>query len=218
MSRKTVSAVIGSFLVAGFALGAVQGCGSSSSSSTDPTALCTQSCVKVQMCLADASASSVMSSCMASCASGGGGSSGQTTTCTNAAAIETAYSNCLKISDCTQFEACLLGLPPCQMSTGTGGTNGTGGTTGGGGAKGTGGTTGGGGTSGAAGGSGTASCAVCDKAQTCCLALVALAGQPTSTCTYSTASCNAAGANQATDATVCQTILTDGAAASAACR
>ena len=32
MSRKTVSAVIGSFLVVGFALGAVQGCGSSSSS------------------------------------------------------------------------------------------------------------------------------------------------------------------------------------------
>ena len=33
MSRKTVSAVIGSFLVVGFALGAVQGCGSSSSGS-----------------------------------------------------------------------------------------------------------------------------------------------------------------------------------------
>ena len=32
MSRKTVSAVIGSFLVVGFALGALQGCGSSSSS------------------------------------------------------------------------------------------------------------------------------------------------------------------------------------------
>ncbi len=46
MSRKTVSAVIGSFLVAGFALGAVQGCGSSSSS-TDPTALCEQTCVKI---------------------------------------------------------------------------------------------------------------------------------------------------------------------------
>jgi len=149
---------------------------------------------------------------MANCASGAAGSGGQTKTCTNEAAIETAYSNCLKISDCTQFEACLLQLPGCQTSTGTGGTNGTGGTTGAAGAKGT------GGTSGAAGGSGSADCAICDKAQTCCLAAVALAGQPTSSCTYSTASCNAAGAAQASDVSVCQQILTAGAGALAACR
>jgi hypothetical protein len=208
MSRKSVSVVIGSFLVAGFALGAVQGCGSSSSS-TDPTALCTQSCVKVQMCLADASASSVMSSCMANCASGAAGSGGQTRTCTNEAAIETAYSNCLKISDCTQFEACLLQLPACQTSTGTGGTNGTGGTTGAAGAKGT------GGTSGAAGGSGSASCSACDKAPACCTAL----GQSATTCAMlSTASCNTAGANQATVISACQQLLSGGAALSPACQ
>src|SRR3954469_17453009 len=109
MSRKSVSVVIGSFLVAGFALGAVQGCGSSSSSN-DPTALCTQSCVKVQMCLADASASSVMSSCMANCSAGAAGASGQTATCTNQSAINSAYQNCISMSDCTKFASCLVNL------------------------------------------------------------------------------------------------------------
>jgi len=182
MSRKTVSAVIGSFLVAGFALAAVQGCGSSGGSSGNETAICEQLCVKEEMCLADASTATATSACMTICTSSGtGGNSG--TTCTNASAIASASSNCASMSDCTAFETCVQGIPKCT-----------------------------GGTSGAAGGSGTAGCAVCDKAQSCCVAALTLAGQSTASCTYSAASCNAAGTAQASDISICQQILTAGAA------
>jgi hypothetical protein len=209
MSRKTVSAVIGSFLAA-FALGAIEGCGSSSSS-TDPTALCEQSCVKLQMCLADASASSAMAGCTTSCTSNTG-SQNNTSKCTNSSQIESAYSNCLKMSDCTQFEACVLGIPPCAGGTGGTSGTGTGGTTSTGGSSGTGsgGTSGTGGTSGAAGGSGNAACAVCDKAQTCCVAAESK-GIPASLCTLSAASCNAmSGTAQSTQITNCQMVLSEG--------
>ncbi len=212
MSRKTVSAVIGSFLVAGFALGAVQGCGSSSSS-TDPTALCEQVCTKGEMCAVDASATTAMAGCMTTCTSSTG--SQNPSKCTNSSQIESAYSNCLKMSDCTQFEACVLAAPKC--ASGTGGTSGTGtgGTTSTGGTSGTGtaGTNGGGGakgTGGAGGSAATATCATCTKAATCCTA----AGLPSTTCSQipTAAACNAATAStQTTDIQECQQGLAAGA-------
>jgi hypothetical protein len=214
MSRKSVSSwlvgsLLGSLVAAGLALSVVQGCGSSSS--TGSTETFQQVCVKEAMCLADASTATATKDC-ATPASGTGGQSGTTTTCTNASTIESDTSACLKISDCTQFQACLAGIPACAGGTGgtsgaTGGVSGaTGGTSGA-----TGGTSGAtGGTSGAAGGSGSASCSSCDKAQTCCMAGESL-GIPASDCTFSAAKCNGmTGTNQTAYVTMCQEILAEG--------
>ena len=219
MSRKTVSAVIGSLLVVGFALGAVQGCGSSSSSSgTNLMSACMQGCMKVVPCLADAGFPETLAECVQSCASSGSTDGG---TCSNESAIVSAVQACAAKTDCAELESCRLTIPACEhggsggtSGTGTGGTKATGGTTGA-----TGGTTGGGGakatggTTGTAGASGTsAACAICDKAQTCCIQGAPTLNQPTSSCTLSTAMCNAlSGSAQSTYATECQTVLTDGA-------
>ena len=212
MSRKTVSAVIGSMLMVGFALGAVQGCGSSSSSGNFAET-CMQGCAKIIPCEAALGYTQTMADCVQSCTDSAKTSSGGA--CTNAAAMESAASACLSKTACADLLACGASIPPCagggtggSSGTGTGGTKGTGGSSG----TGTGGTTGTGGATGAAGGSGTAGCAVCDKAQTCCVAALTLAGQSTASCTYSAASCNAAGTAQASDISICQQILTAGAA------
>jgi hypothetical protein len=221
MQNTAIKSAVKFILVVGLGVAAVEGCGSSSSpSSTDPVALCTQACQKLEMCLLDASASSSMSQCMSQCSTAGaGGASGQGTTCTNASQIETAYNACLKM-DCSQIVSCLSSVPQCQTSgTGTGGTTGAAGATGKGGTSGAAGATGSGGTSGAAGASGAADCSICDKANTCCMALATIAGQPTSSCTYSTAMCNStASSGQSSYITICQDFLTSGAAVSASCR
>jgi len=219
MSRKTVSAVIGSFLAVGFALGAMQGCGSSSSSGTNIMSACMQGCTKVVPCLADAGISETVAQCVQNCASSASTDGG---TCSNESAIVMAAQACAAKTTCADLEACGATIPQCEhggtggtSGTGTGGNHGTGGTSG----TGTGGTTSTGGTSGAAGASGTATCASCDKAQTCCLALAALLGQSTSSCTFSTSSCNAmTGSAQTTDAMTCGSILSGGAALSASCK
>jgi hypothetical protein len=222
MSRKTVSAVIGSFLAVGFALGAMQGCGSSSSSGTNIMSACMQGCTKVVPCLADAGISETVAQCVQNCASSASTDGG---TCSNESAIVMAAQACAAKTTCADLEACGATIPQCEhggtggtSGTGTGGNHGTGGT-GGTSGTGTGGTTGTGGSTGAAGASGTATCASCDKAQTCCLALAALLGQSTSSCTFSTSSCNAmTGSAQTTDAMTCGTILSSGAALSASCK
>ena len=85
MSRKTVSAVIGSLLVAGFALGAVQGCGSSSSSNgTNIMSACMQGCMKIVPCLADAGISETVAQCVQSCSASSSKDGG---TCANESAI-----------------------------------------------------------------------------------------------------------------------------------
>jgi hypothetical protein len=64
------------------------------------------------------------------------------------------------------------------------------------------------------GSSGAATCAQCDKAQTCCVAVVGAAS-----CTLSTSACNAlSGQNQMSYAMSCQSILQAGASGNiAAC-
>ncbi len=209
MSRKTVSAVFGSFLVAGFAFGAMQGCGSSSSGSYAET--CMQGCAKILPCEADAGFTETMAQCVQGCTQSAMTSAGGT--CKNAAAMQSAANACLAKTTCIDLLACGATIPACETSgtggssgTGTGGTSGaTGGTSG----TGTGGTTSTGGTSGAAGGSGTGNCSVCTKAASCCLAI----GEPASVCNMiSTTSCNAAtGATQTSLISTCQQIVTQGA-------
>ena len=216
MSRKTVSAVIGSILMVGFALGAVQGCGSSSSGSYAET--CMQGCAKILPCEADAGFTETMAQCVQGCTQSAMTSSGGA--CKNAAAMQQAANACLTKTTCTDLLACGATIPQCETS-GTGGTTGaTGGTSGA--TGGTSGATGGssgatGGTSGATGGSsGTnPSCSICDKAQACCTAIEGAAA-----CTAVTAAtCNSTpAANQATIITDCQTILTAGASLNAACK
>ena len=219
MSRKTVSAVIGSLLVAGFALGAVQGCGSSSPSAGSVMSLCMQGCAKeASQCGADAGETTA--DCMQSCITRETTSTGGA--CSNQSAILAAGNACLSKTTCADLELCVATtVPACAggtggtSGTGTGGTHGTGGGSG----TGTGGTTGTGGATGSGGGSGTnADCATCDKAQACCVAVLTLGGQSTASCTYSAAACNAAGANQASDISVCQQILTAAAGVVAACK
>jgi hypothetical protein len=102
---------------------------------------------------------------------------------------------------------CLFLLVGCgggSTNTNTDGASGSGGATGAGGATGNGGATGTGGSS------GTATCAQCDKAQACCVAVVGAAN-----CMLSTAACNGlSGQNQMTYAMSCQTILQTGASIS----
>jgi hypothetical protein len=175
-----------------------------------------QGCAK-QATLCGADAGTTTADCMQGCVSSETTSTGGA--CSNQSAILAAGNACLAKTTCAELELCVATtVPACAggtggtSGTGTGGAKGTGGTSGGGGAKGT------GGTSGAAGGSGTADCSICDKAQTCCVAVLTLAGQSTSSCTYSAARCNAAGAAQATDISICQQILSAGAGAVAACK
>ena len=218
MSRKTVSAVIGSLLAVGFALGAVQGCGSSSSSNgTNIMSACMQGCMKVVPCLADAGISETVAQCVQSCSASSSKDGG---TCANESAIVMAAQACAAKTTCAELETCGATIPDCVISgSGTGGTRATGGTSGatGGTSGATGGTSGAtGGTSGATGGTGgTASCAICDKAQTCCTAIegaAACTGVSAAACTSTPA------ANQATIISYCQTLLNAGAALSAACK
>ena len=75
MTSTLRSLVVRSFLVTGFVLGALQGCGSSGSS----TPSCMEACVKGLMCEADASTATANTLCSAACAQGAAGSSGQGT-------------------------------------------------------------------------------------------------------------------------------------------
>jgi hypothetical protein len=165
MTAAVRNLVVRSLLVFGFVLGALQGCGSSGSS----TPSCSDICVKTMMCTADASSAAATTSCNQVCASVGG-ASGQSSTCKNASAIQSASSSCLGKTDCTEFNSCLASVPKCDL--GRGGAGGAAGTNGAGGA-----------------GGATFTCAGCDKAVICCEGL----GVDAATCSmYSTANCNAA--------------------------
>jgi hypothetical protein len=214
MSRQTVSktvAVLGrSIFALGFALCALQSCGSSSSG--DTTAVCNQACNRESSCTeADGGPSSAdaMSNCMTICAA---------QKCTNESALLNAVNTCLGKSSCSDFVSCTAAMPQCQMATsGSGGTGAaTGGTNGGGGATGSGGTTGAGGTT------GTGSCADCDKAAACCAAIATMAGLSSSAAgcdAYSTSMCNTSGQDQSLEAQACTAILQGGAAENiAACK
>jgi len=185
---RKVNVVLASALVAaGVSAVTIQGCGSSS---PDYTALCNQGCAKVMMCLGGDEAT-----CKQQCTM-------MTTTCTNSAAIASAYQKCVNMT-CDTFLTCLGTLPQCQTTGG-----GQGGSSGGG----TGGSAGGG----TGGRTGNAGCAACDKAATCCVAL----GQSAATCSaFSAATCNAQDATtQAQLISTCNQVLAAGAGTSAACR
>ena len=216
MSKKAISVVGGTVFLAGFALAAFQGCGGGGS--TDYAALCQKTCQKEATCYGD---SSLASECTSTCTT----QANQMGTCTNASTITSDVNACLAMSDCTAFQNCLDNVPDCAggTTTGTGGSSGTGGTT----STGTGGSTGAGGSTstgtggstgtgtGTGGTSGTtASCSICDKAQTCCLAVIASEpGGSASDCSFSNATCGGlTGTNQSEYITACQTILTEGAA------
>jgi hypothetical protein len=177
MTAAVRNLVVRSLLVAGFVLGAVQGCASSGSS----TPSCNDICVKEQMCLADASTAAATTRCNQTCAAAAGGASGQTSTCKNASAMLSALSGCFSKTDCADFNSCIGMVPKCDM--GAGGAGGAAGMNGAAGASGAAG-------AGGAGGTGaTFTCASCDKAVICCEA----EGVDAGTCMmYSTADCNAA--------------------------
>src|SRR5580704_3056695 len=111
MSTKTVSAVIGSVLVAGFALGALQGCGSSSRSSGFAET-CMQGCAKVVSCETQLGGTETMAQCVQGCTDSAKTSSGGT--CTNAAAMQSAANACLSMTSCTALAACAASIPPCE--------------------------------------------------------------------------------------------------------
>ena len=193
---RKVNVVLASALVAaGVSAITIQGCGSSS---PDYTALCNQGCAKVMMCLGGDEAT-----CKQQCTM-------MTTTCTNSAAIASAYQKCVDMT-CDTFLTCLGTLPQCQ-TTGGGQGGSSGGGTGGSAGGGTGGSAGGG----TGGRTGNAGCAACDKAATCCVAL----GQSAATCSaFSAATCNAQDATtQAQLISTCNQVLAAGAGTSAACR
>jgi hypothetical protein len=203
MSRKRVSSTVSvlakSVFALGFVMGALQSCGSSSSS--DATALCQQSCDKELACTPDAGSIGATAdmSCKSSCAA-------QTATaskCSNLAAIESAVKACLAM-DCASFESCIeTTVPDCATSSGNGGANGTG----------TGGSNGGGaGTSGAGGGSsGTGSCSSCTKGQACCVGALQLVGQDAGACSFSATTCNSlSGASQTSYIGACAEEITAG--------
>ncbi|HVY38692.1 MAG TPA: hypothetical protein VHM31_12175 [Polyangia bacterium] len=195
----------GSLFVVGLAAGTNAGCGSSSSS--DAEGLCNQACDKEISCNPNAAAIGLTkATCMSECMK-----ANNTSSCPNASAIAADFQACLKMSDCTAFQACVEEVPDCT-SGGTGGSSGThtGGTSG----TGTGGAGGRGTTTGAAGSGGTADCTVCDKATACCTAV----GGGAACSSYSAATCSASGA-AATYASACQQFLTAAAASgNAACQ
>lgn len=183
MSKKWTAIVGGMLLVVAFLAGTTQGCGSSRDNAVD---LCNQGCDKFGMCFTDpAPTAAQIQQCKAGCSSQVG--SGGGATCTNEAAIVSAYKSCLGMS-CETFLSCLDTIPECQ-----GGAAGSGG----------GGSTGQGG----GGGTGSASCSICTKANACCMAIPG--GNPAD-CTLSATDCAASGANQATYIQGCQTILSLG--------
>jgi hypothetical protein len=227
MSRKsssnTVSVLAKSVFAVGFVVGALQSCGSSSSS--DATALCQQSCDKALACTPDAGSIGATAdmSCKTNCAA-------QTATankCSNLSAIEGAVKACLAM-DCASFETCIeTTVPDCATATGSGGSNGTGSGgsngTGNGGSSGTGngGSNGGGaGTNGAGGGTGSASCSICTKAETCCVALEHLVTADAGSCGLSAAQCNTlSGTAQTQYISTCNLSLSTGSSAGvAACQ
>jgi hypothetical protein len=231
MSRKslssTVSVLAKSVFALGFAVGALQSCGSSSGS--DPVALCQQGCDKAAMCTPDGGA--IAAAGAAACKSDCAASTGSVTKCSNLSAIESAYKACLAM-DCATFENCIeTTLPACATGTGgsngagTGGSNGagsggsngtgTGGSNGGGaGTGGPGGSNGGGaGTNGAGGGSGTGNCSSCTKGQACCVGALQSLGQDAGVCSFSVTTCNSlSGASQSSYISACATEITAGAA------
>lgn len=197
ISTKAVSFMAVGLFAVGLSVGTIGGCSSSSGSSYKD--LCLQGCAKLESCNPDGGAL-IASYCQTSC--------NKQETCSNESARISAAQACLKISDCTQFEACGQSIPECQTTTGGAGSSGTGtgGTTGSAGHAGaTGGTTGGGGSS------GSGSCATCDKAATCCTTLGGSAAQ----CGQLSASmCNAmTGSNQSNYIAACQAVLTSAGAA-----
>jgi len=195
MSRKLSALIVGAVASLALVAGAMQGCGSSSSSGNNYTALCQQGCEKSVACAdAGAAGADALAACKSACMSSQTG----TTTCSNASAIASAYQACLNMADCTAYMDCLGTIPPCQMTSGTGGAGGSTGTGGGGGSSG-------------------AGCANCTKFDSCCIAL----GGTTASCTLGTMCTAAAASSQASYNSACATALTQAAmdpSAPAACR
>lgn len=188
--------LVGALLAAGVSAVTVQGCGSSSSSG-DYMALCNQGCDKTATCLGLDAAS-----CKQQCSS----QTTMTMSCSNSAAIISAYKGCLAM-DCSAFLGCVAGLPPCQSGGGQGGSSGGG----------QGGSSGGG----TGGSTGNAGCSVCDKANSCCVALFTANQQSTASCAaFSASVCNAqTGTTQTQLISSCNQVIAAGAASNiAACR
>jgi len=214
MKSTLRSLVVRSFLVTGFVLGAVQGCGSSGSSSgTDLMSVCMQGCTKIVPCLADAGVSETVATCVQNCvASGSSGS----TTCTNESAIVSAAQACAAKTTCTELEACGATIPKCQTSSGSAGTNGAAGTNGSAGKSGGAGTSGSAGSTGAGGAGTAADCSTCTKAANCCTT----AGLSSAVCGAipSASACTAAtGTAQTGDIATCMGIISYAATMGVTC-
>ena len=121
MSKKLTVLIAGVVVSLALVAGTMQGCGSSSSGSSN-TALCQQACDKVLMCTPDAGTVGMMADtmCKANCAS-----QVSNTHCSNETAIANAVKACLAMP-CDQLAACEATIPACQSTTGTGGTSGGG--------------------------------------------------------------------------------------------
>ena len=137
----------------------------------DAAALCIQTCEKTVECRPEAAPFGA--NCKDACKQ----PQNVNTTCTNKTDVLAKVKMCLA-GACSTFESCITQVPPCTSpgTGGRGGLPGTGGTFSLPGTGGTGGTPGTGGSPGTGGTSGSADCAVCTKADACCLALQATQG------------------------------------------
>jgi len=163
MSKKWMALFAGVVGSLAFVTGTMQGCGSSGGSGSDFKSLCNQGCDMIASCAGDADAATISqlkTQCHATC-------DAEPTNCSNNDDRVSAAKACLATSNCN------CNIPPCQSTTGTGGSTGAGGTTG------TGGTTGGG-------------CSTCAKLDACCLAL----GATTTDCVSNSACMGQTAANQ----------------------
>jgi hypothetical protein len=179
MSRKLTSLIAGVFASLVLAAGAMQGCGSSGSNSSDDVALCQKVCDKALECTPDAGSigQQALTQCKQNCTT-----QVPNQHCSNESAIRSAINSCLPMA-CDAFLTCAQSVPACQSTTGTGG---NGGTTG----------------NGGAGGTGGGDCSVCTKADACCSALAG--GQACGLVT----TCNGATGQQQQQAVMaCQSVL-----------
>jgi len=114
MSKKLSVLIAGVVVSLAFAVGTMQGCGSSSSSGN--TALCMQACDKILSCTPDAGSVEMMAAtmCKANCSS-----TVSNTHCSNEAAIASAVQACLNMP-CDQLATCEAGIPACGRLDGRG--------------------------------------------------------------------------------------------------
>jgi hypothetical protein len=191
MSNKLFPVAMTLLAGAMFLAGAAQGCGGGSSSPASYTDSCNKLCDKENSCgnlMAPFTVETCKSFCTNPPGSGaaGSGGTGMSGSCggKSAAQQQNEFNACLN-GACSALESCLDAICPSGGGAGTGGGAGAGGGAGSGGGAGTGGGAGFGGFAGTGGftgaaGQGGATCdTACVKADACCNAIPAAAGQCT---------------------------------------